>query len=99
MRIKILTFKDVDSTKVESLPNFFKINLSLNLFIKKMSFTRAQLISSLLAIFFIILAPNYLVYKNKHDTPTFVDATFNIFSSLSKDINRVVAPKIKLIKF
>ena len=90
---KDFIFQDVDSTKVESLPNFFKINLSLNLFIKKMNFSRAQLISSLLAIFFIILAPNYLVYKNKHDTQLFVDATFNIFSSLSKDINRVVAPR------
>jgi hypothetical protein len=90
---KDFVFQDVDSTKVESLPNFFKINLSLNLFIKKMNFSRAQLISSLLAIFFIIVAPNYLVYKNKHDAQLFVDATFNIFSSLSKDINRVVAPR------
>ena len=90
---KDFVFQNVDSTKVESLPNFFKINLSLNLFIKKINFSRAQLMSFILAIFFIILTPNYLVYKNKQDTQVYVDATFNIFSSLSKDINRVVAPR------
>ena len=90
---KDFIFQNVDSTKVESLPNFFKINLSLNLFIKKINFSRAQLMSFILAIFFIILTPNYLVYKNKQDTQVYVDATFNIFSSLSKDINRVVAPR------
>ena len=49
--------------------------------------------SSILAILFLILTPNYLVYKNKQDAQAYLDATFNIFSSLSKDINRVVAPR------
>ena len=90
---KDFVFQDVDIAKIKSLPNFFKINLSLNLVIKKMNFSRAQLISSILAILFLILTPNYLVYKNKQDAQAYLDATFNIFSSLSKDINRVVAPR------
>lgn len=90
---KDFVFQDVDIAKIKSLPNFFKINLSLNLVIKKMNFSRAQLMSSILAVLFLILTPNYLVYKNKQDTRVYVDATFNIFSSLSKDINRVVAPR------
>ena len=90
---KDFAFQDVDIAKIKSLPNFFKINLSLNLVIKKMNFSRAQLMSSILAVLFLILTPNYLVYKNKQDTRVYVDATFNIFSSLSKDINRVVAPR------
>ena len=90
---KDFVFQDVDIAKIKSLPNFFKINLSLNLVIKKMNFSKAQLMSSILAVLFLILTPNYLVYKNKQDTRVYVDATFNIFSSLSKDINRVVAPR------
>ena len=90
---KDFVFQDVDIAKIKSLPNFFKINLSLNLVIKKMNFSRAQLMSSILAVLFLILTPNYLVYKNKQDTQVYVNATFNIFSSLSKDINRVVAPR------
>ena len=90
---KDFVFQDVDIAKIKSLPNFFKINLSLNLVIKKMNFSRAQLMSSILAVLFLILTPNYLVYKNKQDTRVYVDATFNIFSSLSRDINRVVAPR------
>lgn len=90
---KDFVFQDVDIAKIKSLPNFFKINLSLNLVIKKMNFSRAQLMSSILAVLFLILTPNYLVYKNKQDAQAYLDATFNIFSSLSKDINRVVAPR------
>ena len=90
---KDFVFQDVDIAKIKSLPNFFKINLSLNLVIKKMNFSKAQLMSSILAVLFLILTPNYLVYKNKQDTQVYVNATFNIFSSLSKDINRVVAPR------
>ena len=90
---KDFVFQDVDIAKIKSLPNFFKINLSLHLVIKKMNFSKAQLMSSILAVLFLILTPNYLVYKNKQDTRVYVDATFNIFSSLSKDINRVVAPR------
>ncbi len=90
---KDFVFQDVDIAKIKSLPNFFKINLSLNLVIKKMNFSKAQLLSSILALLFLIFTPNYLVYKNKQDTQVYVNATFNIFSSLSKDINRVVAPR------
>ena len=90
---KDFVFQDVDIAKIKSLPNFFKINLSLNLVIKKMNFSKAQLMTSILAVLFLILTPNYLVYKNKQDTQVYVNATFNIFSSLSKDINRVVAPR------
>ena len=90
---KDFVFQGVDIAKIKSLPNFFKINLSLNLVIKKMSFSKAQLMSSILAVLFLILTPNYLVYKNKQDAQAYLDATFNIFSSLSKDINRVVAPR------
>ena len=90
---KDFAFQDVDIAKIKSLPNFFKINLSLNLVIKKMNFSKAQLMSSILAVLFFIFTPNYLVYKNNQDARVYVDATFNIFSSLSKDINRVVAPR------
>ena len=90
---KDFVFQNVDIAKIKSLPNFFKINLSLHLVIKKMNFSKAQLMSSILAVLFLILTPNYLVYKNNQDARVYVNATFNIFSSLSKDINRVVAPR------
>jgi len=86
-------FNDVSKDLVSSVPNFFKINMSLSFLIKKMNFSRTQILGSALAILFLIGSPYYLIQTNIKDTKLYNQATFDIFNSISTDINRVVAPR------
>ena len=86
-------FNDVSKDLVSLVPNFFKINMSLSFLIKKMNFSRTQILSSALAILFLIGSPYYLIQTNIKDTKLYNQATFDIFNSISADINRVVAPR------
>ena len=90
---KQFDLKDVNFEKLKSLPNFFKMNFTPSLVIKKMNFSRAQLVCSILSLALITISPYYLIHKNNHNAQIYKDATFNIFSSISDDIKRVVAPK------
>jgi len=90
---KKFDLQDVSIEKIKSLPNLFKMNLTLSLMIKKMNFTKTQLAASILSLFLISFTPYYLVYKNNYQSQIYKDATLDIFSSISKDIKRVVAPK------
>jgi len=90
---KKFDLQDVSIEKIKFLPNLFKMNLTLNLIIKKMNFTKTQLAASILSLFLISFTPYYLVYKNNYQSQIYKDATLDIFSSISKDIKRVVAPK------
>lgn len=86
-------FNDVSKDLVSTVPNFFKINMSLSFLIKKMNFSRTQILSSALAILFLIVSPYHLIQTNIKDTKLYNQATFDIFNSISTDINRVVAPR------
>ena len=90
---KKFNLQDVSIEKIKSLPNLFKMNLTLSLMIKKMNFTKTQLAASILSLFLISFTPYYLIYKNNYQSQIYKDATLDIFSSISKDIKRVVAPK------
>ena len=90
---KKFDLQDVSIEKIKFLPNLFKMNLTLNLIIKKMNFTKTQLAASILSLFLISFTPYYLIYKNNYQSQIYKDATLDIFSSISKDIKRVVAPK------
>ena len=90
---KKFDLQDVSIEKIKSLPNLFKMNLTLSLVIKKMNFTKTQLAASILSLFLISFTPYYLIYKNNNQSQIYKDATLDIFSSISKDIKRVVAPK------
>jgi hypothetical protein len=90
---KQFDLQDVNFEKLKSLPNFFKMNFTPSLIIKKMNFSRAQLVCSILSLALITISPYYLIHKNNHNAQIYKDATFNIFSSISDDIKRVVAPK------
>jgi hypothetical protein len=57
-------FADVNKDIVSSLPNFFKINMSVGFLLKKMNFSRLQILSTVLAAFFLIGSPNYLIQTN-----------------------------------
>ena len=86
-------FTDVNKDVVSSLPNFFKINMSLGFIIKKMKFSSMQLAATALTLLFLIASPSYLIQKNIQNTKSYNQATFEIFTSISTDINRVVAPR------
>ena len=86
-------FADVNKDVVSSLPNFFKINMSLGFIISKMKFTKAQQAATALTLLFLIASPSYLIHKNIQNTKSYNQATFEIFTSISTDINRVVAPR------
>ena len=90
---KKFDLQDVSIEKIKSLPNLFKMNLTLSLMIKKMNFTKTQLAASILSLFLISFTPYYLIYKNNNQSQIYKDATLDIFSSISKDIKRVVSPK------
>jgi len=90
---KKFDLQDVSIEKIKFLPNLFKMNLTLSLMIKKMNFTKTQLAASILSLFLISFTPYYLIYKNNNQSQIYKDATLDIFSSISKDIKRVVAPK------
>ena len=86
-------FADVNKDVVSSLPNFFKINMSLGFIISKMKFTKAQQAATALTLLFLIASPSYLIQKNIQNTKSYNQATFEIFTSISTDLNRVVAPR------
>ena len=86
-------FVNVNKEIVNSMPNFFKINTSLGFIIKKMNFSKVQLLISALAILFLIISPNYLIQKNVQNTKFYNEATFDIFNSINNDVKRVVAPR------
>jgi hypothetical protein len=90
---KEFDLQDMNFEKLKSLPNFFKMNFTPSLIIKKMNFSKAQLVCSILSLALITISPYYLIHKNNYNAQIYKDATFNIFSSISDDIKRVVAPK------
>ena len=86
-------FADVNKDVVSSLPNFFKINMSLGFIIRKMKFTKVQQAATALTLLFLIASPSYLIQKNIQNTKSYNQATYEIFTSISTDLNRVVAPR------
>jgi hypothetical protein len=86
-------FADVNRDIVSSLPNFFKINMSVGFLIKIMNFSRLQILTTVIATLFLIISPYYLIQTNIKDTRLYNQAIFDIFNSISPNINRVVAPR------
>ena len=76
-------FADVNKDVVSSLPNFFKINMSLGFIISKMKFTKVQQAATALTLLFLIASPSYLIHKNIQNTKSYNQATFEIFTSIS----------------
>ena len=67
--------------------------MSLGFIISKMKFTKVQQAATALTLLFLIASPSYLIQKNIQNTKSYNQATFEIFTSISTDINRVVAPR------
>lgn len=93
---KSFNLNDVDLLKIKTLPNFFKLQISVSLIKKKIGFSKSQLILCLISLFLIIAGPNYLIYENNIKTKIYTSSTYNIFKAIDKDLNRVVAPRSQI---
>ena len=93
---KSFDISSIDHLDINNLPNFFKLQISLSLFNKKMNLSKIQIAISLLALFIVMAGPKYLIYKNNTNAKIYSSSTFSIFKAIDKDLNRVIAPKSQI---
>ena len=93
---KSFDISSIDLSDINNLPNFFKLQISLSLFSKKMNLSKIQIVISLLALFIVMAGPKYLIYKNNTNAKIYSSSTFSIFKVIDKDVNRVIAPKSQI---
>ena len=93
---KSFDIRSIDLSDINNLPNFFKLQISLSLFSKKMNLSKIQIAISLLALFIVMAGPKYLIYKNNTNAKIYSSSTFSIFKAIDKDVNRVIAPKSQI---
>jgi len=93
---KSFDISSIDLSDINNLPNFFKLQISLSLFSKKMNLSKIQIVISLLALFIVMAGPKYLIYKNNTNAKIYSSSTFSIFKAIDKDLNRVIAPKSQI---
>ena len=93
---KSFDISSIDLSDINNLPNFFKLQISLSLFSKKMNLSKIQIAISLLALFIVMAGPKYLIYKNNTNAKIYSSSTFSIFKAIDKDLNRVIAPKSQI---
>jgi len=93
---KSFDISSIDLSDINNLPNFFKLQISLSLFSKKMNLSKIQIAISLLALFIVMAGPKYLIYKNNTNATLYSSSTFSIFKAIDKDVNRVIAPKSQI---
>ena len=93
---KSFDISSIDLSDINTLPNFFKLQISLRLFSKKMNLSKIQIAISLLALFIVMAGPKYLIYENNTNAKIYSSSTFNIFKAIDKDVNRVIAPKSQI---
>ena len=93
---KSFDISSIDLSDINNLPNFFKLQISLSLFSKKMNLSKIQIAISLLALFIVMTGPRYFIYKNNTNAKIYSSSTFSIFKAIDKDVNRVIAPKSQI---
>ena len=93
---KSFDISSIDLSDINTLPNFFKLQISLRLFSNKMNLSKIQIALSLLALFIVMAGPKYLIYENNSNAKIYSSSTFSIFKAIDKDVNRVIAPKSQI---
>ena len=93
---KSFDISSINLSDINTLPNFFKLQISLRLFSKKMNLSKIQIALSLLALFIVMAGPKYLIYENNTNAKIYSSSTFSIFKAIDKDVNRVIAPKSQI---
>ena len=93
---KLLDLSSIKLSEVIKLPNFFRLQISLSLLIKKMNLSKTQFILSLLALLIVIAGPRYLINENNTNARLYSSSTFNIFKAIDKNVNRVIDPRTQI---
>jgi len=93
---KSLDLSSIKLSEVIKLPNFFRLQISLSLLIKKMNLSKTQFILSVLALLIVIAGPRYLINENNTNARLYSSSTFNIFKAIDKNVNRVVDPRSQI---
>ena len=93
---KSLDLSSIKLSEVSKLPNFFRLQISLSLLIKKMNLSKTQFILSLLALLIVIAGPRYLIIENNTNARLYSSSTFNIFKAIDKNVNRVINPRSQI---
>ena len=93
---KSLDLSSIKLSEVIKLPNFFRLQISLSLLIKKMNLSKTQFILSLLALLIVIAGPRYLINENNTNARLYSSSTFNIFKAIDKNVNRVINPRSQI---
>ena len=93
---KSFDISSINLSDINTLPNFFKLQISLRLFSNKMNLSKIQIALSLLALFIVMAGPKYLIYENNTNAKIYSSSTFSIFKAIDKDVNRVIAPKSQI---
>ena len=93
---KSLDLSSIKLSEVIKLPNFFRLQISLSLLIKKMNLSKTQFILSLLALLIVIAGPRYLINENNTNARLYSSSTFNIFKAIDKNANRVIDPRSQI---
>ena len=93
---ELFNLNNIDFSDINTLPNFFKIQISLNLFLNKMNLSKSHLAIGLISLLLLVAGPKYLIYENNINSKIYTSSTFDIFKSIDKDIKRVIAPKSQI---
>lgn len=93
---KSLDLSSIKLSEVSKLPNFFRLQISLSLLIKKMNLSKTQFTLSLLALLIVIAGPRYLINENNTNARLYSSSTFNIFKAIDKNVNRVIDPRSQI---
>ncbi|MDC1241506.1 hypothetical protein N8Z97_01665 [Gammaproteobacteria bacterium] len=93
---KLFDLTKINLSQIDSLPNFYSLDISLNLLFKKLNLSKLQILLCAIAIGLIIAGPFFLTYKNNANASLYSSSTFDIFKAIDKDINKVIDPKSQI---
>lgn len=93
---KLFDLTKINLSQIDSLPNFYSLDISLNLLFKKLNLSKLQILLCTIAIGLIIAGPFFLTYKNNANASLYSFSTFDIFKAIDKDINKVIDPKSQI---
>lgn len=77
-------------------PNFYEFYFSYQSVKRKFNFTIAQLLIISIGLFSFLFLPSMLINNNNNNALVYKEATFNIFTSINKDIKKVVRPRSQI---
>ena len=90
------SFESFFNQDFDRLPNFYKFHFSYQSVKRKFNFTISQLLIIIIGLFSFLFLPSMLIKKNNNDALAYKEATFNIFTTINKDIKKVVRPRSQI---